>query len=236
MNPNISMSLSRADEILLELKQEYEKSLQQHSVSDRAVHYTHEVSERLRSVLDRLARAYWERHIAISLTADERARAHVYFPITNDQNSFDSMMGRWRWKALAERHSDLRNYLLSLQPFSKPENAWIRIINDLALQSKHIDLVPQKRIEERRVTVSRGGGGSVSWGPGVTFGSGVNVMGAPVDPRTQRIIPTAGVSEKIEIWVSFAIDGYGVNALSLCTDACKNVRDIADYMTKEFSL
>lgn len=49
-------------------------------------------------------------------------------------------------------------------------------------------------------------------------------MGAPVDPRTQRIVPTPGVTEQVEIWVSFVLEGYGVNALGFCREACQKTR------------
>ncbi|WP_298396242.1 hypothetical protein [Sphingobium sp.] len=232
MNPNIAMSLDRADEIFNDLKREYDASLRSKSVSLRAVHYTHEVAERLRSVLDRLARAYWETHVKGDLSDEDCKRAHVYFPVVSDEHSFSSTMGRWRWKAVAAQHASIEAYLRSLQPYTNQANRWLDIINTLAFQSKHIDLVPQKRSESRRINVSNGGT-SVSWDPSaVTFGGGVGtvfVAGAPIDPRTQRIIPTTGVSETMEIWVNFIIDGHGVNALGFCRDACKSVRDIANH-------
>ena len=91
-------------------------------------------------------------------------------------------------------------------------------------------------MEERRITVTGPSGGKVSWGPGVTFGSGVSVAGAPIDPRSQRIVPTPGVTEEIEIWVSFEIQGYGVNAAGFCTDTCRAVRRIATDMSEKFGL
>ena len=117
------MSLERADEILSELSAEYTRALQAKSVSPRAVHYTHEVAERLRSVLDRLARCYWEKRVSPNLSVDDRSKATVYFPITDSAQSFGSVMGRWRWKAIAADHEELQNYLLSLQPFHGPNNA-----------------------------------------------------------------------------------------------------------------
>lgn len=94
MNKNIEMSLERAAELVSDMEREYNRSLQSRAVSDRAVHFTHEVCERLRSVLDRLARIYWEKHISPQLGEDDRVKATVYFPITSDKNSFDSVMGR----------------------------------------------------------------------------------------------------------------------------------------------
>ncbi len=237
MHPNIKASIDRADELLIELLAEYDTSLHKKEVSARAKQLTHEVCERLRSVLDRLAHLYWEKKIESELSEDDRKAAAIYFPIAADQHSLDSILGRWRWKTVREKNQTIYDYLQSLQPFAKDSNKWLRILNDLAVQGKHIDLVPQKKSEQQRVTVTGAArGGAVSWGSGVTFGSGVSVMGAPIDPRTQRIVPTPGVTEKVEIWVSFEIQGYGVNAAGFCTEACRDVRRIATDMSEKFGL
>lgn len=121
-----------------------------------------------------------------------------------------------------------------MQPFADKKNDWLRILNDLAVASKHIDLVPQKRITEQRITVSSPNGSTVSWGQGVTFGSGVHIFGAPVNPTTQRIIPTTGVIEREETWVSFLIEGYSVEPLAFCKDAAREVRTISNFMKGQF--
>jgi hypothetical protein len=237
MYANLKLSLDRADELLKELLAEYEKSLGAKAVSDRAVQLTHDVCERLRSVLDRTARRYWDLKVKPSLSKEDQDAASVYFPISADQHALDSVLGRWRWKAVRADHQPVYDYMLALQPFVSDANRWFTLLNDLAVQGKHIDLVPQKRNEERRTTVTGPGGGSVSWGQGVTFhGSGISIMGASVDPRTQRIVPTPGVTEKIEVWVGFEIQGYGVNAAGFCTEACREVRRIAVEMSERFGL
>lgn len=236
MNPNIATSLDRADELLADLVAQYNASLQAKEVSARAIHLTHEVCERLRSVLDRTMRRYWEKHISPSLSAEDRKAATVYFPVSIDQNGFDSTLGRWRWKAVRIAHQDVYEYLLSQQPFTSSTNCWLTILNDLAVQGKHIDLVPQKRNETVQITVTGAGGGSVSWGPGVSFGSGVYVVGAPVDPQTQRIVPTPGVSEKMETWVSFMIQGHDVDAGEFCRNACRDTRLMVTHLSDKFGL
>jgi len=123
------------------------------------------VLERLRSVLDRLARLYWDKKIAHELSEDDRNAAAIYFPIATDQNSLDSILGRWRWKTVREKHQAIYDFLLALQPFVNRSNDWLRILNDLAVQGKHIDLVAQKRTEQRQITVTGPAGGVVSWGP-----------------------------------------------------------------------
>lgn len=235
MKPTIETTMNRAEEILGDLMGEYQNCLDSKQVSDRASQLTHDVCEKLRSVLDRTARQYWEKHISPELTERERERASVYFPVAPHQNGFDSILGRWCWQSVRAKHQDVYDYLLAQQPFSNAANGWISSLNDLAVTGKHIDLVPQVRREERRVTVSRDGG-SVSWGSGVSFGKGVSVMGAQIDPVTQRIVPTPGVTEKIEVWVSFIIDGYNVNAAAFCRDACDETKIIAIEMDSKFSL
>ena len=230
-------SLVRAEELIRELNDEYDKALHAHEVSDRAVQLTHEVFEKLRGILDRLARRYWEKHISPNIPSSERNRAVVYFPIVADQHSLDSLLGRWRWKTVRHDHQQIYDYLISQQPFQSSANDELRILNELATTGKHIDLVPQTRTESRRITVSSSGGGKVSWNPdGVRFGPGVQIGGAPVDPLTQRVVPTPGVTEEITVWVSFDIEGYGVNASALCSTLVKRVEEIAEQMSELFDL
>jgi hypothetical protein len=237
MNDNLAISLQRGDELLQELTNEYNKSLTQKEVSTRAVQLTHEICERLRSVLDRLARAYWERFVSPQLTPTDQQKAKIYFPIRTKQDDFDAALGQWHWKTVRGYHQPLYDYLLSLQPFQGPSQKWLSILDDLAVKGKHIDLVPQKRFEDGQITVTGQRGGSVAYSTsGVFFGSGVYIMGAPVDVRTQRIVPTPGLTERLEKWVSFVISGHDVNALGFCQQACKETRQIAEQMSTRFGL
>ena len=236
MHKNIAATLDRADEVYQELMEEYDRSLREQHVSDRAIQLTHEVCERTRSALDRTVRRYWDIHVAPSLTEEDSKKAKVYFPITESQEAFDSMMGKSRWKALRTDNQPIYDYLLSLQPFvDRKANKWLPLIDRLAVHSKHIDLVPQTRTEQRRVTV-RGRGGSVSYGPGVTFGPGVQIMGAAVNPATQRIEPTPDVTEAVVNWISFVIDGTGTNAAGFCKKACEKTREVVTEMSDQFGL
>jgi len=62
------------------------------------------------------------------------------------------------------------------------------------------------------------------------------VVGAPIDPTTQRVVPTPGVLEEIETWVAFVIQGHGVNAAGFCRDACRDARLTATRMSDRFGL
>ena len=70
----------------------------------------------------------------------------------------------------------------------------------------------------------------------VRFGQGVNILGAPVDPNTQRIIPTLGVTETIDKWVAFVLEGYDINAFEFCKDSYSNVKNIVGQAIEKFGL
>jgi hypothetical protein len=233
---NIAVTLDSADKNLGALVAEYEKSLNAKAVSAQLTDLTHQICTQLRSALDRIAYRCWERNVAPGLNEKDRtdAKSRIYFPGAASRQSFDSTLGTWRLKQ--SDHPDLHAYLLAQQPFTSTKNSWLSVLFDLSVQGKHVDLVPQKKFEVRRITVSGPGGGSVSWGPGVTFGRGVSVMGAPIDPATQRIVPIPGVTERIENWVSFIIDGHNVNAAGFLKEATHETRRIVQEMTDKFSL
>jgi hypothetical protein len=154
MHPDLAISLDRADELLKALLAEYDRSLHDKKVGTRAVQLTHEVFERLRGVLDRVARLYWEQKVAPQLSEDDRDAAAVYFPIAPDQHSLDSILGGWRWKSVRDQHQPVYEFLRSLQPFISKSNEWLATLNDLTVEGKHLDLVPQKRTEQRVTTAT----------------------------------------------------------------------------------
>ncbi len=234
---NIEATLTRTNEVRAELLKEYQSSLAQKKVTDRATQLTHEICDLLNSALDRIARRYWEKHVSPQLAEEERKKSAIYFPIAADKNGFDSTLGRWQWNRVRNDNQPVYDYMLANQPFNSAKNKWLSVVKDLAVQGKHIDLIPQKRTEERRIAVENASGAKVSWNPdAVRFGAGVRIAGAPVDPATQRIVPTPGVTEKIETWVSFLIDGHGVNAAGFCEEACRETRRIVQEMTDQFEL
>jgi hypothetical protein len=238
---NIETTLKAAEKNLAALLSEYDQCLHKKSVTPDAKQLTHDICVQLKSALDRIARRYWEIHLSPKLDEVSRSKAKIYFPAANKQEGLDSSLGLWRWKSVRGEHQPLYDYLLSQQPFSDRKNRWLAVVNDLSVQGKHIDLVPQTRTEGTRINVSNAAGASVNWNPAlVRFGGGpgaqVHFAGAPIDPATQRIVPTSGVTERIEVWVSFVIEGYGVNAGGFCKDACRETRRITQEMTDKFGL
>ncbi len=134
-----------------------------------------------------------------------------------------SVLGRAKMSDLETNNHDFYNFLDSVQPYNQ-NYLWLKHLADYASE-KHIRLTPQTKTETKRVTVSRGGG-SVSWGPGVTFGSGVSVMGVPIDPATQMPVPNNVVETKVENWVSFLFEDSDVNVLGLCKKSVEDGEEI----------
>ena len=230
INSQLESLLNRADELLKELEEEYKNCLQVQNVNEKAQNLTHEVLKKLRSVLDHTMSIAWNKYIAPTLSERDKKRAHVYFPITDSLHAFHSTLGRGCMANLDKTHNNLYDFLLNKQPFSFEEDQWLKLLAEIAAEGKHVRLTPQKKIENRRIKVSREGS-SVSWDPSsVKFSGGVSVVGAPIDPSTQRIIPTPGVTEQVEIWVSFVLEGYGVNALGFCKEARQKTRVFIEEM------
>jgi hypothetical protein len=236
MEPELENILDRAEELLEDLETEYKNCLKSQNVSEQAKNLTHEALGKLRVALDHTMRRAWEKHVTPTLSKQDKERARVYFPITSDLDSFHSTLGRGSMASLDRIHPNLYQFLMEHQPFLSGENQWLVVLAKVVAEGKHIRLTPQKRKETRRIKVS-GRGGQVSWdASSVKFGAGVSVMGAPIDLSTQRIVPTPGVSEVVEIWVSFIVEGYGVNALGFCREACHKTRALIEEMVGVFEL
>jgi len=178
---DINAVLKKAKSTLDLIEQKYNNSLHDQEISQELLVEIKDYLGNLRSSLDYL-----------------RNKVSKYnFPICKTEKEFDN--------STTDLNSDLKSAIRKWQPFQN--NQWIDWFNILNNKSKHITLIPQKRKEDIRVTVSSpNNGGFVSWGSGVTFGNGVSVMGVPIDPKTQMPIPNNVVKTEKTIWVSFEFE------------------------------
>jgi hypothetical protein len=217
----IESMIDRAANLLDELERIYERDLASQNVSDDALNLTHEVAEKCSNTLDQIMTLVFEREIKPLIS--KHPKRGGYFPAAADESSYRSSLGHWNAADLDVLSAITDQKLRSLQPFTKTEN---RIYARLKLiaNRKHTGLSPQKRHEQQRVNVTSPSGGSVSWGPGVTFGAGVSIMGVPIDPRTQMPAHTNGINVAVEKWVSFHFDDNGEDALAFCRESVKATR------------
>jgi hypothetical protein len=174
---SIAVRLRAAQAGIDELKPQYEAALRAKVLPLEVPHAVERVVTDQRPVLDYLA------HRLVEEAGGARTRQSQY-PLTSNSADFAAQHPS-RLPQVGAQRPDLLAAIEARQPY-QPGYEWLSRLNALANDGKHVDLVPQTRTEEVRKSVSAPGGGSVSWGPGVTFSGNVQVMGVPIDPATQR--------------------------------------------------
>ncbi len=223
---SVNALLDRCAKDLIQVEEEYNKSLHSKRVSDTLRIDIKNLCGNLRSVLDYLASDIRETHCP-----NAKTNARFYFPVLPDRAQFESRMAQWFPDLKTSAH-DVWNYLESIQPYHD-RCEWLGHINRVNNENKHDTLVEQTRTETERVTVTTNGGGKVSWTPGsVRFGKGVFIGGVPVDPNTQ--LPVSHPSQMVErvVWVDFRFADIGVSALALLRTAIDGVKKIADELSQ----
>jgi hypothetical protein len=217
---DIEALLARADKTEQRIFAEYDQSLHSQEISADLRIDIKDFFGNLRSVLDYIAH-----DIVDAYCPNANPRNNLYFPIRADQNNFDIEINR-SYPDLPTNKNSVYVILNDNQPFIRDENKWLSFFNKLNNENKHERLVPQTRTETKRVTVTGQEGGSVSWGPGVTFGGGVSIMGVPIDPNTQLPVPNNIVTTEIVTWVDFQFEGLNVSALWLIKESLKKINKI----------
>jgi hypothetical protein len=225
---SIDAQVNRAKELLPKIEQEYNDSLHSKSIDEELKLDIQTFCGHLRSALDYLAKDIVETHCP-----NAKPKNRLYFPITSDSVSFQKMMNK-SYPELEKNNKTIFDLLENIQPFKKIDNKWLTQFNKVNNENKHNDLVEQTRTESKTVEVKGNqGGGSVSWGSGVTFGSGVSVMGVPVDPRTQMPIPNNTTTTNVTVWVDFKFDGINVSVLALLKKALFEINNLKEQILKD---
>lgn len=214
--PGIEALLKKATSDATDLKAAYEESLAEKHVNDDLKVSIKNIFENLRSCLDYMAHDAFD-----TLCGDTPKPSKLYFPIRSTPTEFQQAIAR-DFPGLAVASKAVYDVLEARQPYIDP---WLGQFNKLNNHNKHQDLVEQTRTESRQVTVSRGGG-SVSWGQGVTFGGGVSVMGVPIDPRTQLPVPNTVARTEIVTWVDFRFREIDQSVLPFVDTSIANIKDM----------
>jgi len=219
---SISALINKSRESMARLKEEYQASLDAQEVSEELKIDIKNILENLRSCLDYLANDIHDEFVTGN-------HGRLYFPIRHTPNEFNQAITR-DFMGLDHSAPDIYSIIENAQPYNDP---WLGEFNRLNNDNKHEDLVEQKRTETKQVTVaSKKGGGSVSWGSGVTFGSGISVMGVPIDPRTQMPVSNTTTETKVVIWVDFKFDDNNKSVLPFLDSSVKNTDSICNSVYK----
>jgi hypothetical protein len=221
---SIEALLRKANADYADLRAAYDSSLHEKHVNDDLKVAIKNIFENLRSCLDYLSHDIFDTHCGSAKKPDR-----LYFPIRSTAGKFNQAIAK-DYPNLQLSSKAVFDILEAVQPYRDP---WLGQFNKLNNHNKHQDLVEQTRTEARQVTVSRGGG-SISWGPGVTFGSGVSVMGVPIDPRTQMPVPNTDARTEVVVWVDFRFKEIDQSVLPFVQVSLRNVekvfRDLQPYI------
>lgn len=205
------------------IEEAYKKSLTAQNISEKLKVDIKNVFENLRSCLDYLANEIFEKAFP-----DELAR-NLYFPIRQTKAEFEKVIAD-KFPNLSTSNPAIYSILEKVQPYNDP---WLGKFNKLNNQNKHQELVEQTRREQKQVIVSHPSGGGVSWEPGVEFGSGVSVMGVPIDPSTQLPVPNNVVKTEVVTWVDFKFKITDDSVLPFIGDSIKHIEKLFDELKKE---
>lgn len=216
---SIRALLTKAEDQLGQIEAEYKKSLHAKIVDPKLRVDIKNASENMRSALDYIARDVRERHCPAA-----PSNVRFYFPILPDKKTFNKKLDDW-FPGLRQAAPNVAAALEAMQPF-QPGQEWLGQFNHVNNENKHGDLVEQIRTERVETKVTGSGGVRVSWGPGVTFGSGVSIMGVPVDPRTQLPVPDPSIKVERITWIDFQFAGTGTSALGLLKRTLTGVHEI----------
>lgn len=213
---SVEALLKKSQSLFVDLKRAYDESLHEKQVRDDLKVDIKNIFENLRSCLDYLANEIFETHCHSAKSSKK-----LYFPVQFTAAEFNQILNR-SYPGLKTKSTIVYSILESVQPYRDP---WLGQFNRLNNNNKHQNLVEQTRMESRQVTVSRDGG-SVSWGPGVTFDGNVSVMGVPIDPRTQMPVPNNVAQTQVITWVDFRFKDNEMSVLPFIEASLKNVEKI----------
>jgi hypothetical protein len=196
---SIQALLRKASSDCTALRAAYAASLHEHQVNEDLKVGIKNILENLRSCLDYLAHDIFETHCSSHKKPDR-----LYFPIRHTSGEFLQVISK-DFPSLSSSAPQVVAVLESVQPYNDP---WLANFNKLNNHNKHQELVEQTRTESKQTTVTRGSS-SISWSPGVSFSSGISIMGVPIDARTQLPLPNNVAGTKVTIWVSFSFKETG---------------------------
>lgn len=219
---SIEALIRRSRTAYAELKKAYDTSLHEKSIREDLKVDIKNIFENLRSCLDYLAHEMFDAFCEGAKKPDR-----LYFPIRRTAQEFTQALQR-DYPGLETGAKPVFDILEAMQPFRDP---WLGQFNQLNNENKHQDLVEQTRTESRQVSV-KGPGGGVSWGPGVRFGSGVRVMGVPIDPQTQLPVPNDVVKTDITIWIDFEFREGGQSVLPFIEKSIARVESTYQAIAK----
>lgn len=191
---DINAVISKANDILPKIKEEYQKCLREENIPDSLLVDIKDYLGNLRSALDYL----WYKIPGVSTG---------YFPIANSAADFSAKTSNidQQYLSLLKKYQDYN------------QNSWIRCFGLFRNKNTHVTLIPQKRSETKEFSVKKtGASDNIATFRGCTFGGNGNHISIdgvpmPIDLKSQFPADTQGLDINRIIWVDFLFDGSSIS-------------------------
>lgn len=244
----LACELDAVDEAFADLLKEYEQCIATDQATPRARRLTHDIIEKVRHTLDKVAFRIWEKQVAPGLDKKAREKVRLYFPIRDAEFKFQGAIGGPNGlQPFFDTNDDFRASLLALQPFNDRTNLWLLTLVKLS-NRKHTRLAMQKvaapHLQLRfnvlpgehfdgRITNVQVEGLEI---PGLGRVPGrLRVEGGLRNPATGDYdLPLPEDIGKLTPWYSLQIEGYGEDAVEFCDLARQRVRQIVEDFERFF--
>jgi len=231
----ISALLQHAQKDLLQIEAQYQKALEEQTISTSLQIDIKNMMENLRSVLDYLANDIYDNVLMPARKATgEKEIQNIYFPYGKTENDFKSGLGK-SLPQLDSLQPTLYKIIEGIQPH-KSGNDWLYQFCQILNEKKHNTLSPQKREEKRGLDIRFSGGAGISMGPGASIsGGGIIQSGSDRIILNNDFISgdsparnvSGGVIQTVVQWVSFKFADTGVEVLPLLKKSLETIEQLS---------
>ena len=200
----------------------YRRGLDAKSVSDSLLYDVRRVIQDCQSALDWTASAVNDRY------GSGRA---PYFPLARRPEDFDAELDK-QIKGLHANHPAIAAAFERHQPYQTGSEV-LGYLHKLSRVNKHQDFSPQTRTERLRTRVDV----AAEWDPrAVKFASGVSILGAPIDPATQRPLPHPAVAVTDVRYIDWQFVDPPTSVLRTLQSLARSVREAVEDVERAATL
>jgi hypothetical protein len=219
---NVRFLLGKVDEGVASVESHYRRDLDAKSVSDDLLYDVRRVVQDCQSALDWTASAVNERY---------GSGRTPYFPLARRHEDFEAELDR-QITGLRTNHPAIAAAFERHQPYQAGSEV-LGYLRKLSRVNKHQDFSAQTRTERLRTIVDVAGVGVADWDSrAVTFASGVSILGAPIDPATQRPAPNPAVAVTSVRYIDWRFVDPPTSVLRTLQSLARLVREaVADVET-----
>jgi hypothetical protein len=226
MSDRVDVLLRRAGGGVIRVRNRYERDLAAKEVADDTLYAIRNIVQDCQSALDWTANAVKKKY--------GTGKWSPYFPLVHDPAEFPAALEK-QIKGLAKKKPEIAAAFERHQPYHS-DKIELGYLHALSRVEKHQDFTPQTRTEQRMRSAQRGPM-VVGWNPAIArMGPGAQILGVPVDPRTQLPIPNPHFVVTETVYVDWQFNEPPVSVLPTLERLVKLVRAAVRDVRQETTL